>query len=33
MSRCRITEDDDSEDLLSRLQMHDDERDKVDLVA
>jgi hypothetical protein len=29
VSRCRITEDDGSGDLLSRLQMHVDERDEV----
>jgi hypothetical protein len=29
LSRCRIAEDDVSEDLLSRSQMHDDERDEV----
>jgi hypothetical protein len=29
LSRCRITEDDSSRDLLSRSQMHIDERDKV----
>jgi hypothetical protein len=29
LSRCRITEDDDFGDLLSRSQMRVDERDKV----
>jgi hypothetical protein len=29
LSRCRITEDDGSGDLLSRSQMHVDERDEV----
>jgi hypothetical protein len=33
LSRCRIAEDDDSGDLLSRSQMHVDERDEVALVA
>jgi hypothetical protein len=33
LSRCRIIEDDGSRDLLSRSQMHIDERDKVALVA
>jgi hypothetical protein len=28
LSRCRITEDDASRDLLSRSQMHIDERDE-----
>jgi hypothetical protein len=28
LSRCRIVEDDGSEDLLSRSQMHVDERDE-----
>jgi hypothetical protein len=29
LSRCRITEDDSSEELLSRSQMHVDKRDEV----
>jgi hypothetical protein len=29
LSQCRIAEDDDSGDLLSRSQMHIDERDEV----
>jgi hypothetical protein len=29
LSRCRIAEDDGFEDLLSRSQMHADERDEV----
>jgi hypothetical protein len=29
LSRCRITEDDGFRDLLSRSQMHIDERDEV----
>jgi ribosomal protein L20A (L18A) len=33
LSRCRITEDDGSRDLLSRSQMHIDERDEVALAA
>jgi hypothetical protein len=33
LSRCRIVEDDGSRDLLSRSQMHVDERDEVVLVA
>jgi hypothetical protein len=33
LSRCRITEHDGSRDLLSRSQMHIDERDKVALAA
>jgi hypothetical protein len=33
LSRCRIAEDDGFGDLLSRLQMHVDERDKVALAA
>jgi hypothetical protein len=31
--RCRITDDDGFEDLLSRSQMHVDERDEVALAA
>jgi hypothetical protein len=31
--RCRITEDDSFRDLLSRSQMHVDERDEVALVV
>jgi hypothetical protein len=33
LSRCRIIEDDGSRDLLSRSQMHIDERDAVALVT
>jgi hypothetical protein len=33
ISRCRITKDNGSEDLLSRSQMHVDERDEVALAA
>jgi hypothetical protein len=33
LSRCRIAEDDDFGDLLSRSQMHVDERDEVASVA
>jgi hypothetical protein len=33
LSQCRITEDDGFRDLLSRLQMHVDERDEVALAA
>jgi hypothetical protein len=33
LSWCRIAEDNGSEDLLSRSQMHIDERDEVALVA
>jgi hypothetical protein len=33
LSRCRITKDDGSGDLLSQSQMHIDERDEVALVA
>jgi hypothetical protein len=33
LSWCRITEDDGSGDLLSRSQMHVDERDEVALAA
>jgi hypothetical protein len=33
LSRCRITEDDGPEDLLSQSQMHVDERDEVTLAA
>jgi hypothetical protein len=33
LSWCRITEDDDSRDLLSRSQMHVDEQDEVALAA
>jgi hypothetical protein len=33
LSRYRIAEDDDSEDLLSRSQMHVDERDELASVA
>jgi hypothetical protein len=33
LSRCRIAEDDGSEDLLSRSQMHVDERGEVALVV
>jgi hypothetical protein len=33
LSRCRIAKNDDSRDLLSRSQMHIDERDEVALVA
>jgi hypothetical protein len=33
LSRCRIAEDDGSGDLLSRSQMHVDERDEVVLAA
>jgi hypothetical protein len=33
LSRCRIAEDNDSGDLLSRSQMHADEQDEVALTA
>jgi hypothetical protein len=33
LSRCRIAEDDGSRDLLSRSQMHVDERDEVTSAA
>jgi hypothetical protein len=33
LSRCRIAEDDDSGDLLSRSLMHVDEQDEVALAA